>query len=139
MSTFSLEIIATDKVFYRGKCQCVILPAIDGELAVMAHHEEMAISIVIGTIRYKLEDGTWVDVVVSNGMAMVASNRVSVTVYTAERPEDIDILRAKEAAERAEEQLRQKQSIQEYHQSQASLARALTRIKEASKSHPLGL
>ncbi len=42
------------------------------------------------------------------------NNRASVLVNTAERPEDIDVKRAEEAKERAEEQLRQKQSIQEY-------------------------
>ena len=49
-------------------------------------------------------------------------------------PEDIDEKRAKEALERAEEQLRQKQSMQEYYVSKASLARAMARMK-ASKRH----
>ena len=37
-----------------------------------------------------------------------------------------------QAKERAEEQLRQKQSIQEYYHSRASLARAMTRLKATS-------
>ena len=41
--------------------------------------------------------------------------------------------RAKEALERAQERLRQKQSIQEYHMTQAAMARALTRLKETEK------
>ena len=40
---------------------------------------------------------------------------------------------AEAALERAQEQLRQKQSIQEYHVSQASMARAMLRLKEAGK------
>lgn len=51
---------------------------------------------------------------------------------TAERPEEIDKVRAEEAKERAQEQLRQKQSIQEYYHSRASLARAMTRLKATS-------
>ena len=43
------------------------------------------------------------------------------------------VSRAEQALERAQEQLRQKQSIQEYHVSQASLARAMLRLKEAGK------
>jgi F-type H+-transporting ATPase subunit epsilon len=54
-------------------------------------------------------------------------------VDTAEHPEDIDRVRAEAALERAKEQLRQKQSIEEYHVSQASLARAMLRLKEAGK------
>ncbi len=53
----------------------------------------------------------------------IANNRVTMLVDTAERPEDIDEVRAREAYERALEQLQQKQSIQEYHVSQASLAK----------------
>ena len=41
----------------------------------------------------------------------------------------IDIRRAEEARDRAEEQLRQQQSIVEYHRSQAALARAMTRLR----------
>ena len=39
--------------------------------------------------------------------------------------------RARDAKERAEEQLRQKQSLQEYYVSKASLARAMARMKAA--------
>ena len=49
------------------------------------------------------------------------------------RPEEVDVNRAKEALERAQERLRQKQSIQEYHMTQAAMARALTRLKETEK------
>ena len=61
------------------------------------------------------------------------ANKVTVLVDTVEKPEDIDIARAKAAEERAKERLRQKQSLQEYHRSQASLARAMARLRAASK------
>ena len=48
-------------------------------------------------------------------------------------PEEIDIRRAQEAKDRAEEQLRQKQSIMEYHRNQLALARAMTRLKVTHK------
>ena len=76
----------------------------------------------------------WHDAVVGNGFAQVINNRVTLLVDFAERPEDIDILRAREAKERAEEQLRQKQSIQEYYHTQASLARAMTRLRVTGKN-----
>ena len=63
------------------------------------------------------------------GIVQVANNRVTVIVDTAERPEDIDEVRAREALERAKEQMRQKQSIREFQMSQASMARALSRLK----------
>ena len=80
-------------------------------------------------------DGTWQYAVVGAGVAQTANNRVIILVDSAERPEDIDEIRAKEAKERAEEQLRQKQSVYEYRMSKASLARAVSRLKEKQRSH----
>lgn len=133
-STFSLKIIASDKVFYDGRCHIIIVPGLDGEHAVMAHHENMVIATEVGEVRFRVEeDDEWTEAVVGVGFLHVANNRVTMLVDTAERPEDIDEVRARQALERAQEQLRQKQSIQEYHVSQASLARAMTRLKEVGK------
>ncbi len=134
MNTFSLKIIASDKVFYDGKCGIVIVPALDGEKAIMAHHENMVIATKVGEVRFKADENEeWRRAVVGTGFVHIANNRVTMLVDTAERPEDIDAVRARQAYERAQEQLRQKQSIQEYYVSKASLARAMVRLKESGK------
>ena len=66
--------------------------------------------------------------VTGTGIATVRDNSVNILVDFAEKPEEIDEKRAKEARERAKEQLRQKRSITEYERSQASLARAMARL-----------
>lgn len=134
MSSFYLKVIAANRVFYGGRCRSVVIPDMDGEKEILAHHEDLVIAIQDGEMRYQEEDSTeWKHAVVGRGFAQIAHNRVTVLVETAESPEEIDIARAKEAKERAEEQLRQKQSIQEYYHSSASLARAMTRLKITSK------
>ena len=134
MNTFSLTVIATDKVFYDGKCTALIIPALDGEREILAHHENMVIATKEGEVRCRTDESSdWKKAVVGVGFVHIANNRVTMLVDTAERPEDIDAVRAKQAYERAVEQLRQKQSIQEYHMSRASLARAMARLKEAGK------
>jgi F-type H+-transporting ATPase subunit epsilon len=135
MSSFSLKIIASNKIFFDGRCESLTVPALDGELAVMAHHQNMVVATKVGEIRFK-EEGSeeYHRAVVGIGFVHIANNRVTMLVDTAERPEDIDEVRAREALERAQEQLRQKQSIQEYHVSQASLARAMYRLKSSSSS-----
>lgn len=131
MDTFGLKIIASDRKFYEGRCKALTIPAPDGEKGILPNHENMVIAVVVGDGRIRLEDGTWVDVALGNGFAEIVNNRVTLLVDTAERPGEIDARRAEEAKERAEEQLRQKQSIQEYHMSQASLARAMNRLRVA--------
>ena len=55
MSTFSLKIISTDKVFYDGKCEYLVIPTIDGEKGILAHHENMVIAVEIGELADLLE------------------------------------------------------------------------------------
>ena len=70
---------------------------------------------------------------VSSGFVEMINNRAKLFCLSVESPDEIDIRRAQEAKERAEEQLRQKQSIQEYHMNQMALARAMTRLKVTHK------
>ena len=53
---------------------------------------------------------------------------------SAERPEDIDALKARQAADAAKEAMLQKQSIREYHMAQMTLARAIARLRVKSSS-----
>ena len=132
MSTFWLKIVASDHVFYNGNCESLVVPAHDGEVGILPHREAMILATQEGELRFKAPgDGQWRRAVVGLGIVQVANNRVTVIVDTAERPEDIDAIRAKQALERAQEQMRQKQSIQEYYHTQASLARAMNRLRLA--------
>ena len=134
MSKFYVKIISSNRIFYEGFCHCLIIPAVDGEQAIMAHHEETIIAVQNGEMRMQKEEGgEWTYAVLGKGFCMAANNRVTVLADTVERPEEVDANRAKEALERAQERLRQKQSIQEYHMTQAAMARALTRLKETEK------
>lgn len=133
MNTFYLNITASDKVFYKDQCLSLIVPLADGQKEVLAHHENMIIATVTGEIRLQKPDETWINAYVGNGFLQIMNNRVRMLVDTAERPEDIDERRAKEALERAEEQLRQKQSVVEHSHSEASLARALNRLRVKEK------
>ena len=115
--------------FYEGRCRKLVIPAPDGEKGILPNHENMVIAVKIGMARMEIEEGNWVEVALGRGFAEVVNNRVTLLVDTAEKPEEIDIRHAQEQKERAEERIRQKQSIQEYYHSQASLARAMNRLR----------
>ncbi len=128
MNTFTLKVIACDRVFYEGPCEIMKFPGYDGQMAVMAHHENMTTSIEVGEIQFRTPDGVNHVAIVSDGLIQVKNNQVNVIVYSAERPDEIDAFRAQAAKERALEQMQQKQSIIEYHISRASLSRAMARL-----------
>ena len=68
MNTFSLKVIASDKVFFDGKCGIIIVPALDGEQAIMSHHEDMVIATREGEVRFKeKEEDDWTKAVVGVG------------------------------------------------------------------------
>ncbi|MDD4371812.1 MAG: F0F1 ATP synthase subunit epsilon [Anaerostipes sp.] len=131
--TFYFEIIASDKKFYSGACEHVIFPSIDGKVGILANHEDMVTALVPGELRYKVGN-EWHEAVVGEGFADVTRDFVVVLADTVERPEDIDINRAKEAKARAEERLKQKQSRLQYYHTQAALSRAMARLKVTGKS-----
>ena len=133
MSGFSLRIIASDHVFYDGSCEILTVPAHDGPVSILAHHEAMMMATQEGEVRFRpLGSSEWQEAVVGIGIVQEVNNRVAMVVDSAEKPEDIDVRRAQEALERAEEQMRQKQSLREFKMSQASMARALSRLKSSS-------
>lgn len=133
MNTFYLKIVACNRVFYEGEATIVVFPVEDGEMAVQAHHEQMVTTIEIGTLRFRTPDGEEHVAIISDGMLTVKKNRVDVIVYSAERPEEIDVFRAEAVAEKARESLQRKQSIVEYNISMATLARAMARLSGKSK------
>ena len=133
MKTFSLKILASDRLFFDGRCKMVILPAMDGQLGVLANHGDMVVGLSMGEIRIQKEDDTWETALIGTGIMQDINNRMIILTEFAEHPDEIDEKRALEAKTRAEEQLRQKQSILEYHHSKAALARALARLKETQK------
>ena len=120
-NSFYLKVISANRIFFSGKCESVVVPEFDGEKEILAHHENMVIAINRGDMRFKPEgESEWQEAVVGMGLVEIMNNRVTLLVETAEHPEEIDMARAKEAKERAEEQMRQKQSIREYYHSRRS-------------------
>ena len=130
--TFQLEIIASDRVFFQGEVEHLVITAIDGLLGIMAGHEPLVTCLPTGELKYMI-GGKWHYAAISEGFIQVLPDKSVILADACELPEEIDIKRAEEARQRAEEQLRQKQSIMEYYQTQAALNRAMNRLKVSQK------
>lgn len=130
--TFHLEIIASDRIFFQGECEHLVITAIDGLLGILAGHEPLVTSLPTGELKY-MTDGEWHYAAISEGFIEVMPDRAVILADSCELPEEIDVKRAEEARERAEEMLRQKQSIREYYETQAALNRAMNRLKISQK------
>ena len=129
MEAFRVHILAADKNFYEGPCVSFTIPTSDGEQGILAHHSDMIAAILPGTLRYQTPDGPVQLAAVSSGMVKVERGDVLVLVDSVERPEEIDAARARREADQAREAILQKKSRQEYQLAQASLARAMNRLR----------
>ena len=128
MNKFMLNITASSGEYYQGDCEDLVLPISDGVYGIQAGHSPVLVAIHMGILHFEV-NGESQDILVGDGIAEVTPAYVMVLVDSAERPEDIDRVRAEQALERAKERLRQKESLKEYKQTEASLSRALMRLK----------
>ncbi len=130
MSVFKLKVVASNKTFFDGDCQSLTVPYVDGAgMVFMAHHENTVLPIEEGEMKIKDAEGNVTEAFVSDGVLEFLDNEGTLLCVSAELPEEIDARRAEEAKERAEEEMRQHQSVVEYHTSKANLARAMERLR----------
>ena len=126
--TFELSIMTPERQFFSGQVEALTVTGIDGQMTVLAGHAPMVVSLDIGEISIK-QDGTWRQAVNTEGFMEVLGDSVVMFVQACEWPEEIDVRRAEEAKHRAEERIRQRQSILESQTSKIALARAMVRLR----------
>lgn len=135
VSTFRLQVLTPEKAFFDQPVEKLIFEAPDGEMELLAEHAPMISTLEVGEARF-FREGKWREFAASEGFVIVDKNEVLVMAQTAEWPEDIDISRAKQQQELANERLRQQRSMQEYHMARAMLTRAMVRMRVGRRGHP---
>ncbi|GAB4406807.1 MAG: F0F1 ATP synthase subunit epsilon [Thermodesulfovibrionales bacterium] len=126
-----LEIVTPHGLVFSGDVDEITAAGTDGEFGVLPGHAPFVTTLKIGMLTYK-KDNEVGYFFVNSGYADVGPDRVTVLADSAERSEDIDVERAKEAMKRAEERLRQAEKI-DFARALASMERATIRIQVAEK------
>jgi F-type H+-transporting ATPase subunit epsilon len=129
--TFPFEILTLQKLFLREEIRFVIAPGQEGVFEILAHHAPFVFALKPGPLRMRLPDGQEQYVAVGTGFLVVQKERTTVLTRSAERPEEIDVERARRAQERAEQRLQQAAPEIDLVRAKASLQRALARLKVA--------
>lgn len=124
----NLEIITPEKLALRELVDEVVLPGATGELGVLPDHEPLITQLKTGILTYR-QGNQQRKLHVSGGFAEVLGDKVSVLSDIAEKPEEIDLERAKAALERAEKKLNGSHEETDTSQVAIKLERAKTRIQ----------
>ncbi len=133
MKSFTLEIIAIERLAYRGGCESLVIPTFDGEFGILASHEPSVVAVVPGELRYTVDGQTTV-LAVGEGLAEITEREVNIIVDFAERADEIDLIRAKAAADRARDKIRAQRDARSVAHAEAALARAIARLRVGGRN-----
>src|SRR6266699_524236 len=129
-----LVIVTPEKQLLRGKAVDLQMPGENGYLGILPGHAPLMTELGIGELSY--HDGGGKEskhIAIIRGFAEVLPVRVTILAETAERAEEIDLQRAKDALGRAEKRLAANDANIDWDRANVALQRALIRIQLATK------
>ena len=134
MANFKLSLLTPSGVFVSNlECSEVYIPTYSGEINVLPEHTHVLSKLNTGVLTAKTSSGDR-HFSVSSGICKVLKDEIHVLAYNAEKPEDIDVERAKSALAKAESRLEGNDPITDVEliKFQRKLERAKTRLRLAN-------
>ena len=135
-----LEIVTPEKVVYKEEIDELIVPTVNGEIAILPNHVNLLTQIDAGEMVIKVKKKEQV-LAVTGGFLQIQNNNITVLSDFAIRSEEIDAKQALEAQKRAEEMLKKNKedmSERDFAQVQADMRKAILELKVARKRHRSG-
>ncbi|GAE92498.1 ATP synthase epsilon chain [Gracilibacillus boraciitolerans JCM 21714] len=127
MKTLTVSVVTPDGPVLEDSFEMVSCKAESGELGILPGHIPLVAPLSISAVRLKGENPQ--RIAVSGGFLEVRPDKVTILAQSAERPDDIDVKRARAAKERAERRLLAKQDEIDFRRAELALKRALNRIE----------
>jgi len=132
--TFQLEIVTPDKMVVNEQAEEAQIPGKQGFLGILPGHAPLITELAVGEITYRSAGQTHF-LAVAWGFAEVLPDKVTILAETAERPQEIDVKRAQESKQRAEERLKSGRTEVDYTRAEDALQRAEIRLLVASRTN----
>lgn len=123
-----LKIITHEKVVFDEDVDEIYTKSTDGEFGVLKGHVPVMAALDIGVTKV-VQNGEEKYFTTMGGVFQFKNDEAIILTTTAERGEDIDITRAKEALKRAKARLEDKDAEIDAKRAEAAVARAMARLK----------
>jgi F-type H+-transporting ATPase subunit epsilon len=127
-NSIKLTILTPEKEFYSGEILSLNTEGEDGRFGILANHVPMVSPLKPTITTFTDLSGKELKAFTSTGILRVFTGKVEMLCNACEWPQDIDILRTKEAKERAEERLLHKDGV-DLKRAENALLRSLMRMK----------
>jgi len=131
--TFEFEIVTPEKLVVRDVAEEMQIPGKNGYLGILPGHAPLITELAVGEISYRNQGYTH-RLAVAWGFAEVLPSKVTVLAETAERADEINVRRAEEAKQRAEERLKSADPNTDFDRAEQALQRADARLQVAGTS-----
>lgn len=129
----TLKIITQEKQLLTEEVESVSVPSVTGELTILPGHVPLFTKIQTGDVVYRLKNQEHSVVVADGFMDVGPNNKVTLMVDTAVRSSEIDVLKAEQAKQRAEEMMKEKLDQRDFMMAEASLRKAMMEIQTFNK------
>lgn len=134
-SHLALELVTPDRAVVHEAVDEVQLPGSEGALGVLPGHTPLLTTLRVGELWYRRgAEKTYL--AVAFGYAEILPDRVTILAQVAERAEDIDIARARDAERRARTQLARSTVEIDFERARIALLKSLIRLQVASHRGP---
>jgi len=127
----TLDIVTPYGHVFTDEVDEIVASGSEGEFGVLPDHVQFLTTLKVGMLTYKKGSETSY-FFVNGGYAEVGPDKVTILADSAEKSDDIDVERAKEAMKRAEERLKKAEEIDEARAT-SSIERAVMRVQVAEK------
>jgi F-type H+-transporting ATPase subunit epsilon len=133
MASLNLEIITADKPLFKGEITSISIPGVKGRFQVLKNHAPLISIFEIGMIEVVTPDTKSNYFATAGGTVEVLNNNVLVLADSLEAVEKIDVDRAKQAMQRAQNRIAQKAEGTDLERAENALKRAVNRINIVEK------
>ena len=122
-----LKVISHENIVYESDINELYVQALDGRIGILPNHVPVVCGLDIGVAK-TINAQEVKNIVVMGGILQFANNNAIILTDNAELDSDIDIVRAKNARERAEARLKAKDDNVDSVRAQIALSKAIARI-----------
>jgi F-type H+-transporting ATPase subunit epsilon len=133
-SYMTLEIVTPDRAIAHERVDEVEIPGAEGYFGVLPGHTPLLATLNVGQLWYR-QGGETYYLSIAFGFAEILPDRVTILAQMAERAEEIDVRRAEEEKQRAQDELTKRAPADaDLERARLSMLKALVRLQVATKA-----
>jgi F-type H+-transporting ATPase subunit epsilon len=131
-TSLTLEIVTPERLLVREQVDEVEIPGSQGYFGVLPGHTPLLATLQVGELWYrKGQEKTYL--VIAFGFAEVLPDRVTILAQIAEKADEVDVVRARSAQERAADRLTRPQTEMDFERARIALLKSMIRLQVSER------